>query len=174
MAARLAKLYSLVLIGCGGFAGFVFMTMAVLVSLDVILRNLGIVNFPWLLELSEYALYAATFMAAPWVLHLGSHVRVDLIVSALPRALARICELIADVAGFAVVAVVGWYGLRVTLDSYGRGDLVVKELVVPEWILLVFIPLACLLMAVEFSRRIALVLGGRDEPLSQFDQPKGL
>jgi len=174
MSARLAKIYRLVLVCCGGFAGLVFCAMAVLVSLDVVLRNLNIINFPWLLELSEYALYAATFLAAPWVLNMGSHVRVDLVVSALPRTAARICELLADLAGLAIVAIVGWYGLRVTQDAFARGDLVVKELVIPEWVLLAVMPLACLLMTIEFARRAILVVSDDSEPESQFDRPQGL
>jgi TRAP-type C4-dicarboxylate transport system permease small subunit len=128
--------------------------MAVLISLDVILRNLGVASFSWLLELSEYALYVATFLAAPWVLHLGAHVRVDLVVSSVPRHVARLLEVLANLLGLAVAATLGWYGWRVASVSFARGDVLFTELVVQEWILLIFIPLSCLLLTIEFAFRV--------------------
>jgi TRAP-type C4-dicarboxylate transport system permease small subunit len=115
---------------------------------------------PWLLELSEYALYVTTFIAAPWVLSLGSHVRVDLLTVSVPPAAARILEVLADILGLAISAIMGWYGLRVVMDGIARGDLIYKEIVIPEWWLLVFIPFGCLLLAVEFLRRLCRTLLG--------------
>ena len=66
-------------------AGVSLGLIALTVTLDVGLRNLGWGNLPWLIEVAEYTLFVSTFLAAPWVLSLGAHVRVDVLVSALPR-----------------------------------------------------------------------------------------
>jgi TRAP-type C4-dicarboxylate transport system permease small subunit len=153
MAGKLAQAYDRLLALSGAAAGLTICVLAVMITADVVLRNAGIANMPWLLEVTEYALYITTFLAAPWVLSLGQHVRVDLIFSAVGPAAGRMLEIIADVLGFAVSVVLFWYGARVTLDSFLRGDWVYKELVVPEATLLVFMPIGGALLAVEFIRR---------------------
>lgn len=165
MKATLGGAYGAMLHACGLAAGLAIAMLAVLITLDVILRNFGITNFPWLLEVSEYVIYGATFLAAPWVLHLGSHVRVDLLVSVLPARLARGLGLIAELMGLMACATLAWHGLRVTLDTFSRGDMLYKELVIPEWPLLAVIPLSGALLSAEFARRFAAALrGGADVP----------
>lgn len=139
----------------GLMAGLVFAVLSCAITADVILRNLGLFSSAALLELSEYALFVTTFMAAPWVLNQASHVRVDLVLTLVSRGVARVLELLADCAGLVISALLGWHGWRVMADSFSRGDLIYKQLVVPEWILLVVIPASCFLLAVEFVRRIA-------------------
>lgn len=165
MAGRIVAAYERLLVGLGALSGLIIATMAVLITADVLLRNAGIANMPWLLELSEYALYVATFIAAPWVLSLGSHVRVDLVVTSVPPAVRRMFEIAADLLGGAISATIGWYGLRVVMDSHARGDMIYKELVVPEWWLFVFIPFGSLLLAIEFLRRLVRAIA-TPEPLT--------
>ena len=157
MRARLYTAYERLLTGCGLFSGSTLVVLAVLITLDVFLRNLGLFSSGALLEITEYALFVTTFIAAPWVLWLGSHVRVDLVLSQVPAPVARVMEIVADAVGAACSAVLGWHGLNVTLVSFQRGDLIVKQLVVPEWMLMMVIPLSCLLLVVEFLRRIVIV-----------------
>jgi len=137
---------------CGGIA---FGLMAVMVGADVLLRNLGVPSMPWLLEVVEYALFIVTFMVAPAVLHQGAHVRVDILVVNLPSGAARIVNAIADLIGLGATAALCWYGWRVTEAAYTREELIFKELVIPEWWLLMFVPLGSALLVVEFARRLA-------------------
>lgn len=157
MHAGLNTAYERLLTGCGLFAGATLALLAVLITLDVFLRNLGLFSSGALLEVTEYALFVTTFIAAPWVLWLGSHVRVDLVLSQVPAAVARLMEIVGDAVGAVCSGLLGWHGLNVTLVSFQRGDLIVKQLVVPEWILMMFIPMSCLLLVVEFLRRIVAV-----------------
>lgn len=136
---------------CGGVA---FGLMAVMVTVDVLLRNLGVPSMPWLLEVVEYALFVVTFMVAPAVLHQGAHVRVDVVVLSLPASAARVVNMVADLVGLGATALLCWYGWRVTQAAFARGELVFKELVIPEWWLLMFVPLGSALLAVEFARRL--------------------
>lgn len=157
---RAGVAFDRLLLALAAVAGGVICAVAVLITLDVVLRNLGLASFTWLLEVAEYALFVTTFIAAPWVLSLGSHVRVDIVLTSVSAATARILELVVCVLGAAICLTLGWHGLRVTGDSFFRGDLIYKELVVPEWILLVFIPFGCLLLTIEFVRRFLKTLPG--------------
>ncbi len=164
MGAGLERGYERFLELCGTGAGAAIAALALLVSADVVMRNLGLGNFPWLLDLAEYVLYASTFLAAPWVLHRGAHVRVDLLLNALPRRAAVVMETAIDAVGLAVSLVFVYYGAAVTLDSHRLDALVVKELVVPEWRLLVLIPLCASLLAIEFARRLVRARHGERPP----------
>ena len=157
MPSRIGLAYERLLTGCGFLAGATLVVLAVLITLDVLLRNLGLFSSGALVEITEYALFVTTFMAAPWVLWQGSHVRVDLVLSQVPGPVARLMEIGADLAGLICSAVLGWHGFNVALVSFQRGDLIVKQLVVPEWTLMMFIPAGCILLVIEFVRRIVVV-----------------
>ena len=60
--------------------------MVVMVSADIILRNLTRTGFPWANEVSEYALYLMTLLTAPWLLRRGQHVRIDLVLTLVADA----------------------------------------------------------------------------------------
>lgn len=159
----LSRGHEALLKGLGLLAGTAFAMIAVLVTLNVILRGLGITNFPWLLEVSEYVLYIGTFLAAPWVLRLGAHVRVDLLIGVLPGTAARRVGIAADVLGLLLCLVLARHGWNVTADAFSRGDMMFKELVIPEWPLLAVIPFSALLLAIEFARRIRRAAAGDDQ-----------
>lgn len=160
LAGALVGAYERLLDLCGLIAGIAIGLMAVFITVDVVIRNLGIGNFPWILEVSEYTLYVTTFLAAPWGLRLGAHVRVDLVLHWVPPGPARVIEAVADGLGAAIAALLAYYGLLVTLDSFGLDARIVKALVVPEWPLLAVIPFSCGLLAIEFLRRVRRTLAG--------------
>ena len=154
MGAALAAAYGRILDGFGLLAGVVIALLALMISVDVVIRNLGIGNFPWLLEVAEYALYVTTFLAAPWVLHLGAHVRVDVLLNIVPARIGRLLEIAADLIGLGASAVLFYYGLTAARASYADGSLIFKELVVTEWYLMAVMPLSAVLLMVEFMMRL--------------------
>lgn len=164
MKANLARGYARSLDFFGLAAGLTVGVMAVMISLDVVIRNLGIGNFPWLLEVAEYALYLTTFLAAPWALRLGAHVRVDLVVEALPAAIARRLEILVDLIGAGICLVLLWYGAAASADSFAMNARFDKELIVSEWWLLAAIPLSAAMLVVEFLMRARRALAGDMAP----------
>jgi len=167
-----AAIYSALLAAGGLLSGLAFAVLAVMISADIVLRNLGVLNFPWLLEVSEYVVYGATFLAAPWVLRQGAHVRVDVLLNAVPRNAGRVMEVVADAVGLATVALFFYYSLQAALASQADDLLIFKELVILEWPLLMIMPLSSGLMAVEFVLRIRRALG--EDPLDTGGMADGL
>ena len=161
MSARLARAYARLLEACGLAAGLALGVLALLITLDVVARNLGLGHLGWLLETSEYVLYVATFAAAPWVLRLGAHVRVDVVLNLAPAQAARVLELAADLTGAAASLVLLYYSARAALEAYRLDLMIFKELVIPEWWLLAVIPASALLLAVEFALRLRRALAGQ-------------
>jgi TRAP-type C4-dicarboxylate transport system permease small subunit len=139
---------------CGGLSAAIVGTVVVLVCWDVLGRNLGLTSLPWIVEITEYSLPLATFLAAPWLMYRYEHVRLDLLSATLaPRNLARI-ERIAAAICLVVSLVIVWYSLRVIVDVRGIGSMVIKSLVFPEWWLFVPVPVCFTLMALECARRL--------------------
>ena len=128
--------------------------LALLVTADVVARNLGWGTLPWILEVSEYCLPLATFLVAPWLLSRSEHVRVDVLLTMLPRRVARALDLAADAAGLAVCAVFVVYGIRAVTSSAQQGSLVIKSIVFPEWWLFAPVPVSFAFLTVEFLRRL--------------------
>ncbi len=151
---QLARVYDRLVLALGVASGLAIAALAVLITTDVVIRNLGISNFPWLLEVSEYVLFGATFLAAPWVLRLNAHVGVDLLAVNLRGPARRALDGLANMLGAGISAILTWYAWRVLRDSYQRGDVIFKELVVPEWPFLALVVFAGTLLLVEFLIRL--------------------
>lgn len=174
MGEFIARAYRALLFICGLSAGLSIASLAILITADVILRNLGIINFPWLLEVSEYVIYISTFIAAPWVLQQGSHVRVDLVVTIIPERAAHAANVVAEFLGLAASATLAWHGLRVTWDTFSRGDMLFKELVIPEWPLLAVIPIAGAMLTLEFALRLRRAVRNEPHPVTETQAMDGL
>jgi TRAP-type C4-dicarboxylate transport system permease small subunit len=143
---------------CTLFA-IVLAALIALMCVDIAIRNLRIGTFPWLIELTEYAMYAGTFLAAPWVLRLGSHVRVDALLTMLPKRAAARMEQLVDLVGLAISLVLVWYGALAVIDAWNTDLVARKTWNFEEWLLLLPIPIAGVLLAMEFVLRIFRVRG---------------
>ena len=148
------RFYAFLLKGFAAAAAIVLGAMALLVTLDVAMRNVGFGTLAWVNEVSEYSLPVATLLIAPWLLHRNEHVRLDVLIVSLPRGAARALEKLCDVIGIAICAVFVWYSIRLILDSSRIGSMVVKTLAIPEWWQYALVPVSFSLLAVEFARRL--------------------
>ena len=135
-------------------SGILIFFMTATVSADVILRNLNWTNLPWVVEVSEYILFIATFLAAPWVMHKDGHTRVDLVIRMLPLRAGRFTRTAADCVALAVCLFLLYYGARTAVEALRLNTQIFKQLVVPEWWLYSVIPVTGLLLATEFFMRI--------------------
>ena len=140
---------------CAVIAALLLGVTALLVTGDVVARNVGLGTLPWILEVSEYVLPLATFLVAPWLLARNEHVRLDVLLTSLPPRVARALGRVGDGVGLAVSAVFVVYGARAIASSAQQGSLVIKSIVFPEWWLYAPVPVCFFLLAIEFVRRLA-------------------
>ncbi len=161
--SRLSEQYGRLLAGLS-LAGcaVLFLTMLVICA-DVLLRNVrivpGLVGLEWSNEISESMLYLITMLTAPWLLRKGQHIRVDIVLRAVPKRLGWVFEWIVDVLGLACCLLIAYYGARAALASFTAGSVSIKTLVTPEWWLLSVLPVAFLALSLEMlfrMRRLAL------------------
>ncbi len=146
--------YALLMNTCGAVAALTFGLMSLLVCADVVLRNLGYDLLSTSVEVTEYMLIIATFMAAPWVLYLGGHIRIDVLCNNLPLKAQKVLDTISNLLGLVVCGVLAWQCALVALDSHEQGAMVFKALVFPEWWLNLPLMVGAGLLTLEFLRRL--------------------
>jgi len=137
-----------------GVACLLLLIMTLLIGADVVTRNLGLGGIPWSNEASEDIIYLITLLSAPWLLRQGRHIRVDILLRALPPRIGWLLEWASDTLGLGCSLYFVWYGTRVLVESYAAGAVSIKTLVMPEWWLLWPLPAAFLLVAIEFVFRM--------------------
>ena len=153
----------LALAACG-----VLFLMMLMICADVLLRNVALLTsrhgLPWANELSEYMLYLVTMLAAPRLLRQGRHIRVDIVLRALPARLGWYIEWLTDAVAFACCSMMIYYGAKATYESYSSHVLMIKTLVTPEWWSLAPLPIAFLLLAIEVLFRMQRLAQGERAP----------
>lgn len=146
----MAAIFGKLLEGLAALAAILLGVTALAITLDVVARNVGLGTLPWILEVSEYVLPLATFLAAPWLLHRNEHVRLDVLLARLPWL-----NHVANLVGLGACGVLVVYGVRTILNSAAQGSMVLKSVVFPEWWLYAPVPLCFGLLSIEFVRRLA-------------------
>lgn len=158
MTGRLSSAYGRFLAGLAMVGCAMLMVMMLVIVADVALRNILIPGLPrglaWSNEVSELMLYLITMCVAPWLLRQGQHIRVDIVLQALPRQLAWYFEWVGDLIGFACCIVIAWYGAQAAWSSYVAGAVNIKTLVTPEWWGLAPLPIVFVLLAIEMVFRM--------------------
>ena len=168
--ARLSEWYGRFLDGLVVVACLLLLLMTIMIGADVLSRNLGAGGVAVSNELSEDILYLMTLLVSPWLLRQGQHIRVDIILRALPMRLAWLLEWVGDIVGFFCCLYFVWYGYLITKASYNAGSINIKTLVTPEWWTLAPLPVGFGLLAIEFIFRMHRLsvaeIGLRDDAVS--------
>ena len=146
-------LAALALLGCA----ILFAMMMVIVT-DVLLRNVALPGLPrglaWSNEVSEGMLYLLTLCVAPWLLRQGQHIRVDIVLRAIPPRVAWALEWLGDAIGLATCVVMAGFAGQAAWSSYKAGAVNIKTLITPEWWWLSPLPLVFVLLAIEMLFRM--------------------
>ncbi len=127
--------------------------IAVLIPVNLFLVKTHLGSIWWLYEAVEYTLYFGVFLGAPWVLHQGAHVRVDVITMALRREAAERVERAMDVAGAILCIFLCFYGSRVTIWEFQDGSLPDKDLRIPTGYIMSIFTISFLFLTIEFLLR---------------------
>lgn len=147
------RVWKQLLVLLSAVACLLILTMVTVICADVLARAFRLGNLPWASEVAEYTLYLATFLAAPWLLREGRHVRMDMVLRAIPSTMAWTLELLADVLAAATCFVLAIASLNAVLSSASQGSLIMKIFVFPEWWVLAPASVMFALLGVEFLFR---------------------
>ena len=152
--AAIARLWERFLSLLAAIVGLLLLLAMLSVSADVVGRYFLAAPIGWVLELTEYILLYTPFLGMAWLVRRAEgHVRIDVLVSALPvRTRARLNLMVAAVAAFACASA-AYYGGLTTWDHYRRGVETYGIYPIQKWTLLIVIAAGFAFTAVEFVRK---------------------
>jgi TRAP-type C4-dicarboxylate transport system permease small subunit len=123
------------------------------VCVDVGLRNLGDHGIPWVFDFVEYAILAITMGMAAHVLRIERHVEVDLVLMYVPASVARVMKFTSMLIVMIVAAILSWYALSATIQSFEHKSVIFRYVLIPEWLPFAAISVMFGTLAIEAMRR---------------------
>jgi TRAP-type C4-dicarboxylate transport system permease small subunit len=147
------KVMDKILTALGVIPALLLLYMVLSTSFNIFARFLGFGGLVWGVQFTEYSLLWMTLLGATWVLKRDRHVTVDLITGLLKERTTVYLNVVHSIMGFAVCAVLCWYGAVVTWGQHQRGVVDIQVVDMPKYIILLVIPAGFFFLALEFIRR---------------------
>jgi TRAP-type C4-dicarboxylate transport system permease small subunit len=134
-------------------AALVVISMVGILCYEVFMRY--IVHKPpaWAWEIAESMLCLIAFLGAAWLLREDGHVSVDIVHSQLKPRLKTLIDIVTSALGMAICLIIGWAGAGITIDHFQSGITLPGYLDLPKAPLLLFIPLGCFMLSIQFLRK---------------------
>jgi len=133
-------------------AAVMVVMMAVVVSVDVILRKT--INFTWspLYEIIEYSLLWMTFLGTTAIMRMNMHVRMESIMGMLsPRAQALLNTITSVVCAILAVWIL-FYTTKLTVHDYRTHFTVATILNPVKWPIEIIIPIGFFMLFIQVVR----------------------
>lgn len=140
------------------------LALVLAITTEVVLRSSINTTIPGIDELSEYGLYLMCLLPSPWLVHKAQHIRIDILVVALPTRVARVLEAVVDVVAGVGCLVFAYISVLVIRNSLAAKSLVYKTWQFPEWWIYTPLPVVMVLMAVCFAIRVKRGVPKSDGP----------
>lgn len=147
----------------GVIPGVIVALLAIGVAGEVFARNLGITGFYWMLEAVEYGLLTLTMLGAAYILSIGRHVTVDLVLNMLPGRVRRRFRIGIDAVIVAVSVIIVYYGVVTAHLAYVEDSTLYKSFDIKEWIPAAVVPVGMTLFAIEAIRQFVRSIRRRDD-----------
>ncbi len=119
---------------------------------DVSLRTIGLQPLQWYSALTEYSLLFATMLGGPWLVRVKGHVAVESLLLAMPPALRLAAGKFAYALCIVLSLLFVWYGGEKAVSAFVSGEIDIRSIDMPRWVLYASFPLGFGLMAIEFAR----------------------
>lgn len=136
----------------------------------VLVRSLGYQN-SWELETSIEMMVIAIFLGAPYTLHTGGHVKMEILEAVLPESARHAVRFVAQSTGLAVCVYLAWSGLQMTMDAYRAGERALgvwQPLVWPKY---ASVPLGMGLTALQYLAEMRWPVVRRRAPAAALPTP---
>lgn len=117
----------------GALAAIFMIGVLVAVVMAVATRQLG-VHIGGLDAYAGYSMAAAGFLALAHTFKSGEHIRVTLVLSALPSKGRMRLDIVALLIACAITANLCWFSGKLVLDSFSYNDISTSDDATPLWI----------------------------------------
>ncbi len=129
-----------------------------LVSAEVILRQLFNTPIPGQLELAELLMPPIIFLAIAYTQATGGHVRMTVLIDHLPPAWRHAAEILVKVLAIAVCAVLTFYSAKYALRTWQYHDVTMSPPYLPLWPSAAMVPLGLFLVTLRIYLEVLHLL----------------
>ena len=147
-----SRVYNGLILGLATLAGLMLAVIFVGIVADVTLRTIGYNSIQWYSAVAEYCLLFSAMLGAPWLTRLKGHVVVESLTMALPRLLQVLMAKFVYLLCMALSMLFAYYGLVEMLEAARSGELDLRSIDMPKWILYLPFPVGFSLVTIEFGR----------------------
>lgn len=134
--------------------------MTVLTFSNVVTRYVFNFSMNFAEEISTYSFVLLSLFGASIAAKRGAHLGFTLLADHVPPIVARIFEFIASLAGIIFAGVIFYFGIRMAMTQYSRGQLSLG-VQIPEWIYGSFVPLGAFFLLIRFIQLMIQSLRGQ-------------
>jgi TRAP-type C4-dicarboxylate transport system permease small subunit len=136
-------------------AGAVIGFTALIVIYEVVMRYLIKRPTTWVNDISEILLVYCTFLGAAWVLRVGGHIKVDIVVTLMRERWQIFMGIVQDILSLFFCVVFTWITWESFWDSVVTQERTAGGLFsVPLWAVYIVIPIGALLLSLQLIRQI--------------------
>lgn len=132
---------------------FIFALMLLGIA-QVLGRQLFNAPVPGYIDFVEISMAAFAFLGVAYCQRLGGHVRMDMVVKAVPGRAQWVLEIFGTLVGLGVVAVLVWYGYTHFLRAWELGDSTI-DAELPIWPSKLAVPVAFALLWLRLLVQLA-------------------
>ena len=144
--------YDRLISGLATLAGLIIGAVCLLIVYDVVARNLGLQPPASTVALTEYAMLYFTMAAAPYLVRTKGHIVVEILYQRLSPAAKRSLDRLVLVLCMLVALIVSILASVLLFESITLGEIEIRSLDAPRWILFAPLTAGFLLMSAEFLR----------------------
>ena len=148
----------------GAAAAASLAAIAVIIAAQIVARLMG-QQIPAADDFAGWAMAASAFLALPYALRHGDHIRVTLVAQMLPPSMQRGLDLVASAIGVALACWGAWSVVNFVLDSWRFDEVAQGMLAVPLWIPQLSMAVGMVLFALAMADRLLRIAMGL--PLSE-------
>lgn len=135
------------------FCVVAFLVVSGVLFVNVVLRYAFSASTSWAEELIRYLMIWITFIGGCVCVRKGAHIRMDFILTMMPRRLGLWLTRAVYVLAAVFCAALCWYGTRLMIFAAGHGQ-TTPAMELPMWVPYAAMPLGSALMAWHFLQEL--------------------
>ncbi|MFV0386927.1 TRAP transporter small permease [Paracoccus sp. (in: a-proteobacteria)] len=115
--------------------------IVLVVTYDVLSRNIGLPTAIWAVNSVEYAMLHITFLCLPYLVLTRGHVCVEIVLTYLPRGVRRGWVFLLHIASALICFYLCWKSGQIFAKVWADGSYEVRSFDAPMWALYASMPL---------------------------------
>jgi TRAP-type C4-dicarboxylate transport system permease small subunit len=153
---------------CEKLAAFSLILVALIILAQIIGRLFGFI-VPSAEDFAGYFMGASTFLAMANTLKKGGHIRVTMVISNLPKNIARIVEVFCTALGAILTGYFAWFMIQMVKESYDFKEVSQGHLAIPLWIPQITLAIGLVVLCIAFIEEFWRAVKGESSSYESFE-----